>query len=285
MCFALMAAFVKAAGVRLPAIQLVWMRCILAIPLVAALIWGCRKPWRPTNKALLVGRSLLGLGAMSLSFYGLTKLELADQLMLSKTGPLWIAVLSPLMLAERAGPGTLAAVAMALIGCALILQPTLAIGNVAGAAVLLAALFSALAHMVLRRLSVTDSSMTIVFWFCVVTCAITTPVVLTIGAWPTPLEWLYLVAVAIAATAGQLFMTHAYAVEEAPVVSASGYTNVLFGVAIGFLIWGEVPGPWTIFGGVLLLGAGLSLIGLRSRGSRPFQHAGTPGAEPRVEPS
>ncbi len=218
---------------------------------------------------------------MSLSFYGLTQLELADQLMLSKTGPLWIAALSPLLLSERAGPGTLVAVFSALLGCALILRPTLAIGDIAGAAVLLSALLSALAHMVLRRLSTTDSSMTIVLWFCILTGAITTPVVATVGLLPTPLEWLYLTAVATGATAGQLFMTHAYAVEEAPVVSASGYTNVLFGVAIGFLFWGEVPGPYTLAGGLLVLGAGLSLVGFRPRGSRLFQHERTPSRRRR----
>ncbi|MEM6733894.1 MAG: EamA family transporter, partial [Myxococcota bacterium] len=192
-------------------------------------------------------------------------------LMLSKTGPLWVAALAPVVLGEPTRKGTWLSVAAALLGCALLLRPTLAVGNVAGAAVLTGAFFSALAHMVLRRVSASDASMTIVFWYCSILALVTTPFAFAFGMRPTPLEWIYMSVVAVAATAGQVLMTHAYTVEEAPIVSASGYSNIVFGVLFGFLFWGEVPAIESWIGGGLIVASGLSLVVLSSRVPRHYR--------------
>lgn len=269
--FATMAAFVKAVGQRLPAIELVFLRCLLALPLMAVLLRSSGQPLRAVNRAGIGLRSVFGLFAMTLSFYGLARLDLVDQMMLSKTTPLWIAVLAPLVLSENANRVTWWAVAVSLIGSALVLRPSLAVGNLAGAAVLGGALASALAHMMLRRLSATDPSTTIVFWFCLVTAALTAPFALVYGSWPTPQEWLLMAGVAVAATVGQLLMTHAYAVEEAPVVSASGYINVVFAMVLGLVFWREVPSLWSFAGGILIVCSGLVLALYTRRPAQPYR--------------
>lgn len=282
--FATMAALVKAAGDRLPAVELVFLRCLLALPLMAFLLHSSDQPLRAVNRSGIGLRSVFGLFAMTLSFYGLARLDLVDQMMLSKTTPLWIAVLAPLVLRENANRLTWWAVAVSLFGSALVLRPSLAVGNLAGAAVLGGALASALAHMMLRRLSATDPSTTIVFWFCLVTAILTAPFALVFGSWPTPLEWLFMAGVAVAATVGQLLMTHAYAVEQAPVVSASGYMNVVFAMILGLAFWREVPSLWSFAGGILIVGSGLVLALYTRRPAQPYRSI-RPDSQREVLPS
>ncbi len=65
------------------------------------------------------------------------------------------------------------------------------------------------------------------------------------------------------ATAGQLFMTHAYQADEAPGVAAAGYASVVFSMLLGWLIWTEVPSTGAWLGGGLVVGSGMLLV--RSR--------------------
>lgn len=260
LCFAIMAALVKGASTRLPAVQLVWMRSVLALPMVWTLLMRSRQQRIPNHRLGVLLRSVFGTLAMSLSFYSLAMLPLSDQMLLSKTGPLWIALFAPLFLNERANAVTWICVLTALAGSAVVLRPSYQMGNIGGIAALSGAFFSAVAHMWLRRLRSSDASITIVFWFNVLTAVLTTPVVFWAGQWPSVREWLFMTAVAVAATAGQLLMTQAYATEEAPRVSAASYVNILFGLLIAYIVWGEVPSVSSGSGGILIIAAGWLLV-------------------------
>ena len=273
-----MAALVKALAPRLPAMELVFFRSLLALPLLYLLVRRKGASLLPVNRWLVSFRAFSGTAAMFLYFWGLGQMPLADGMIIGKVQPLLIALLAPLLLHERVKGGVWLAALLSFAGVWLILEPTLRVGELGGVAFLASALFSALAHMSLRRLSVADGPMVIVWSFTLITTVITAPLMLADFVMPTALEWLALFAIALLGTLGQLLMTRAYAVEEASVVSASGYSGVLWGVFWGFILWGEAPGTTVWLGGALVVLGGMALLWLRrGLGPRDFSLRPTSG--------
>ncbi len=264
-CFSVLAAVVKHLTADLPAIELVFWRALLAFPVLALVLRRRRVHPVPKAKGLMLVRVLFGAAAMTLFYVALGELPITDALLLAKMQPLWIALLAPLVLHERASAATFASIGTSVLGVVLVLQPSLEVSVAGGLAIVASTLLSALAHMSIRRLSATDEPDVIVLGFVAGTAVLTAPVALAVMVWPTPEQWLYLGLVAALATAGQLLMTRAYATEEAPVVATAGYTTVLYGVLLGVLVFGERPPVLTWIGGALLVTAGLGLVWSRRR--------------------
>jgi drug/metabolite transporter (DMT)-like permease len=265
--FSLMAVLVKALSPRFSPFELVFYRCSLPLP---ALFWLARRrgvSLRPQNAKLVALRSGSGLVSLLLSFWALERLPLATSAFISKAQPTMVALLSPFVLGERPSRGTLGAIACALVGVTLILQPSLAFGNLAGLATLVASFTSAVSHLTVRRLSSEDDPVVIVFDFTALAALACAPVFLFHATAPTALDLLGFLGLAIFSTAGQLLMTAAYAVEEAPSVAAVSYTSALFAVFWDWLFWGDTPGPLVWLGGALLVAAGLVLVRLSARRS------------------
>ncbi len=258
--FSLMAALVKLVAPRIPTLEIVAVRCALPVPF---LIWLIRRRGVSViarNRRLILLRAAAGLTAMSLFFWALGELPIGDTLLLGRSQPVLVALLAPLLLRERLTPAALLSLVLSITGVALVLQPTLNVGNVAGLAVLGGAMASAVAHIIVRRLSADDDPMVIVLDFTVLTAAVALPIAAPLAVVPGPFDALALVGIAALATAGQLLLTGAYAIEEAPVVAAASYASVAFGVVWGFLFWGEIPAMLVWIGGALVVGAGILLL-------------------------
>jgi drug/metabolite transporter (DMT)-like permease len=89
-----------------------------------------------------------------------------------------------------------------------------------------------------------------------------------------------LFAVGAFATAGQLLLTRAYAVERAPVVAAASYAGVLWAFLLDLIVFGETPTVWVFAGGGLVVLSSLYLAlgspGVRSAGSTPGEGPTSP---------
>jgi len=256
----LMAVLVKWLTARLPIAEVVFGRAALSIPL---LVWLTRRRGAPLlarDRRAIAARVVFGAVAMFLIFYGLQNLPLADVSMLTKTQPVWVALLAPLFLRERAGPVVLICLALSVGGAALVLQPSFSVGNRVGLAVLLAAAASSLAHLSVRRLSAQDDPATIVLDFVVFLSLVSGLAMLPDARLPTLVELSALLGVALSATTGQLLLTRAYAADEAPGVATAGLASVVFAILLGWVFWGHVPAPAAWLGGGLIVTAALVLL-------------------------
>src|SRR5690349_19834567 len=101
--FTAMTALVKFVSARVPTMEVVLWRTVVPIPL---LLWLVKKrgynAW-PTRPLLLVRRSIAGVFAMGMSFYGYGRVPLSNAIMLTRTEPILIALLAFWMLGERPG--------------------------------------------------------------------------------------------------------------------------------------------------------------------------------------
>ncbi|KPK24569.1 MAG: permease [Desulfobacterales bacterium SG8_35_2] len=273
-CFATMSAFIKAIGQSLPLVELVFLRCLLSLPVLFLIVRIRQRPLIVKAKKLLLLRTIFGMTAMSGFFYALTHLPFAECIFLGRTQPLIIALLAPVILDEKTPAAGWFAILSGLAGVALIVKPGVSWSPGAWVAIG-AAGASALAHMLVRRLNATEYPLVIVFNFTALTCFFAGIWSLPNFAAPTPMQWFFLICVALFASFGQLCMTLAYQHDRAPAVASASYTSVVLAVIFGYFFWGEVPHPLTWLGGSLIVAGGILLFRSRIHVKEPPSPAAT----------
>ncbi len=256
--FASMGATIKVLSGQLPNESIVFFRNLIGLALV--LPWVLRRGAgnvRTAHVRLHLLRGLAGLGAMYCFFYALANIPLAEAMLLKLTAPLFIPVIAFLWLAELVPVKVRWSVLTGFAGVALILRPGFEeISSVALIALLGAAL-AALAKVTVRRLTLTEPTTRIVFFFALIGTLVSAVPLAWSWVAPSPSAWGLVVAVAALATAGQLLMTRAYSLAPACQVGPFTYSSVLFATAYGWLFWDELMDLLTLCGALLVVAAGV----------------------------
>jgi drug/metabolite transporter (DMT)-like permease len=290
--FSVMAACVKAAREVAPAGEAVFFRS--AIALLPVLLWAA---WITGLRAAVVTRNLrghawrgvIGASAMGLSFAALGLLPLPEVIAIGFAAPLIATVLAVILLGEVVRAWRWSAVAVGFAGVVVMVWPRLTLigegpadGAALGAALALAAAFlMALAQIHVRWLTRTEPTIAIVFWFHV-TCSLASLVTLPFGwSWPSAETWALLILAGLFGGAAQILVTESYRLAPASTVAPFDYSSMLYGLLIGWLVFGELPHPMVYWGAALVIGAGLAILWREHRlGIAARRTGGRPGMAP-----
>ena len=256
--FAVMGAMVKAAG-ALPVHEKVFFRNLVTLVITAGMAWQHREnPFGPTpHLGLLLLRSFAGLGGVSLYFYAIGHLTLADASMLNKVSPFFVTLLAAMFLGERITRRVGGGLVLAFVGALLVMKPAFGLQPLPALAGLGSAFCAGLAYTVVRHLKGRVQPRRIVFYFSLVSTLATTPLLVLWPVMPQGWQWVWLLGTGVFAAGGQVFLTLAYHNAPAGQVSIWSYNHVLFALLIGLVVWGEQPGLVSIGGGVLIILAAL----------------------------
>ena len=257
--FAGVGALVKAASVDLPTEVVVFFRNAVALAFLL--------PWlliRRRNLSLKTGclhlhllRAVAGLSAMYCFFIALKLLRLADAMLLCYTLPIFIPIIEWFWLKEPVSRQTKIAVIVGFIGIALVLKPGFGLFQAAGLVGLASGLLAALAIVGIRRMTVTEPVVRVVFYFTVFgTLVSAIPLAWT---WQNPTGHLLaaLCVMGVLAIMAQICLTKGYSLAPAGQVGPFNYGNVVFAALLGWLIWGETLDGLTLAGAVLTCSAGI----------------------------
>ncbi|GAB6068351.1 pseudopaline transport inner membrane protein CntI [Methylothermus subterraneus] len=259
--FAGMAAVVRHLSAALPQAELVFFRNALALLFLLPLLIKQGVSLRTPCFGLHLLRAGSGLAAMYLYFYALARLPLADALLLNYTSPLFLALFATLWLRERWTRTRIAAWLLGAGGLGLVFQPSAAAFSLAGLTGLASGALAGLALTAVKRMAASEPSTRIVTWFALLSTLISA-LPLLVG--PTLAarreEWLWLLAMGLLGSLGQLGITRAVALAPASQVSPLTYSSLLFAGLIGYLLWGERPNVSEAAGMGLILAAGV-LVG------------------------
>jgi len=216
-----------------------------------------------------VVRAFTGTMAQGCSFYALTVLPLAEQTALTYTTPLFVTLLSIPFLGERVGIHRWSAV---LLGFAGILVIALGAGAFQGGALpdrvmaigmavaVSQGVWSAITTLLVRSLSASESSATIVLWQSLLMTAFTLAALPFVWINPSPLEWVLLVLVGLVGGVAQVMLTEAYASAQVSALGPYSYTSILWSVAIGWVVFSDAPGWNTLAGAALIVVSGLYIL-------------------------
>ncbi|MGD8860457.1 MAG: DMT family transporter [Myxococcales bacterium] len=259
--FALMTLFVRLAGRGMPSQEIVTARAGFTLLFTYVLLRRSRMPMLGNNRRLLLLRGLSGFAALSCVYYAVTSLPLAEATVIQYLHPTFTAVLASKVLGERVRRGTGTSLLLGAAGVVLIARPDVmlqqggaALPTLGLAAAIGGALLTSCAYVIVRKLGQTEDPLVIVFYFPMVALPASIPAMVAAGAvWPTPGEWVLLLLVGISTQVGQLSITRGLQLHEVGKASVYSYTQVLFATLLGAVFLDELPTPWTLAGGALIL--------------------------------
>ncbi|WP_193185900.1 DMT family transporter [Nisaea sediminum] len=256
--FSLMQANVKLLGARLDTFQIAFFRCAFGLAVILPFMFRAGSHVFKTRRPLAhLLRGCLGAGAMACGFYSVTHMPLADATAISFAKPLFMIVLAVLFLNETVRWRRWSATAVGFLGVLIMVRPgSSEIGFAAGIA-LLGTLFVALVVVVVKKLATTESPLTILFSFGIISTSIMTVPAILVWQEPTWSEMAMLLAVGALGSAGQACAVKGFKVGEATAVVPFDYSRLLFAGFIGFWLFGDVPGLHTLAGAGLIVASTL----------------------------
>jgi drug/metabolite transporter (DMT)-like permease len=257
--FVLMGVGIRMVAQELPSAEIVFFRNFIGLVLLLPLLArhrGTNLLTRVPHLHLL--RGLAGLSAMYCFFYAIAHIPLAEAMLLKLTSPLFIPLVALLWLGEAVPWRVRWALLIGFAGVALILRPDFGQVSPVASVALLGGLFAALAKVTVRRLSRTEPTTRIVFYFALVGVLVSSAPLF--WYWQTPsaraLGWL--LALGLCATLGQLLLTRGLSLAPAARMGAFGFFSVVFAALVGWILWEEVLTWAMLAGSVLVVLAGLA---------------------------
>jgi len=215
---------------------------------------------------LQVLRGLTLVSSLSMLFFALKFLPLAEATVLSFTSPLWIVAFSAFVLREKVGWRRWSAVVVGLGGAAIVMRPGSEIFQWLAVLPLVGAIFFALYTIVTRVIGGRDPFETTMFYsFGVAAAAVLAVAALTDWQWPTAWEWGQIMLMAALGCAGHFGMLQALAWADASLVAPFNYVRVLWAIGLGYLWFGAIPSAWTFAGGGVVIASGLYVLWRETR--------------------
>ncbi len=205
-------------------------------------------------------RAISLISSTFLFTFSLRYLSLPVAATVASAGPLFVTALAPVLLGESVRWRRWAAVVVGFSGVVLITRPT---GGGLHWLVLLplgSAFASALADIVTRHMTATESSISILFYTTLgllVASLMTAPF-----GWSEPgaREFALLALAALFEGAGLYLMIESFRHGEATIVAPFRYLMLLWAVLLGLVIWGDFP-TWNVFAGAAaIMGSALYIF-------------------------
>ncbi|HOM13801.1 MAG TPA: DMT family transporter [Rubrivivax sp.] len=239
--------------------QLMLLRSSIGLLLLWPLLHagGGRAAMRTQRPREHAARNLVHYAAQYGWFAALTLIPLAQVVAIEFTMPVWTTLLAAAFLGERITRWKLLAVALGLLGVALVVRPQAAGLNAGHAVALAAALGFAVSVALTKSLTRSDDALTIIFWMLVVQSLLGVLPALAVWRWPTAAGWGWIVLVAFCGTFSHYCMARALRHAEATVVVPMDYLRVPLTALAGWLIYAERMDLPTVLGAALILGANL----------------------------
>lgn len=260
-----MAATLKVAGQIMSVWEMLLVRSVIALLLLTPALAASRFSAIRTRRGLVhMIRGLMGTCAFSLFFLAVTHIDLTLAVTLGFTRNLFIVLLAAMFLGEVIRMRRTAATVAGFAGVVVCVQPSADTFDPWTLTAIGFALVAAGVTVVVKRLSETESPLTIVFYTYVYMGAVALAPALLNWESPTIHELLLVLLVAIFSTLGQTCMVHGLRAAEATAVTPFEYTRILYAFVFGYLLFGEIPGPSTWIGGSIIIGSTL-YIAYRNR--------------------
>jgi drug/metabolite transporter (DMT)-like permease len=259
--FSLMALLIKLLGQRLHITQILLVRQIGMVIMVApAILRNFPGSLRTARPGLQLIRVFCALVAMLFGFTAIIHMPLADATAIFFAKSFFITVFAVFFLAETVGVYRWSAVLIGFVGVMIMLQPGTDNFSIYGLASLAGAAGAAAVMILLRLLSRSDSADTIMIYGALGVGLVM--IIPGIYFWQqaTASEWLLLAAVAVVSYFGQKCNIFAYKHGEASLLASLDYVRLLWATLFGFLIFDQLPGISTWFGAVIVVGAAIFTI-------------------------
>jgi drug/metabolite transporter (DMT)-like permease len=262
---------VRAIGGQLHVFQVVWMQTIVMFGamLIASLTGGGWRRLRTSHPFLHVARGLLAVTSISLVFASYARLPLSDVYAVLFTVPLLVSILGVPLLGERVSRGHWLAITCGLAGVLVMTGPFGADSK--GWEMLLpigGAFSNALGFLLVRRMQRTETTESMGVYGNLVVLLAVTPVLPYVFEVPSLPQLSLSIGGGLFGAAGFACLVLAYRSSSAASVAPFQYSQILWAVLLGFLLFQDQPDARTLAGAAIAAASGYWLLNRRP-GSAP----------------
>ena len=215
---------------------------------------------RSSNYPMLFLRGATGILAMMSWFYGLVHVPTTEATALSFTAAIFTALAAIVFLREKVRIRRWAAIICGFIGVLVVLRPDTEDFNPMMLLVLFSTVFWALSITIVKHLSKTDTSTSLVAWMSILLTVLSLPLALFFWQWPVGEQWLWLIAMGILGTLGHLCMVRAVSMADTTAVMSIDFFRMIWGTLIGIYFFADAIVASTWIGGVIIFASGLYII-------------------------
>ena len=251
LCFSVMSLCIKqASNAGIDPFQIVFARVLFGFIAILpfALIAG-PSVLRSDRHVRHFVRSIAGVTAMILLFFGFSRLNMTETVALNFTVPFFVTLGAVLFLGETIRLRRIAATVVGFVGVLIVAQPWHQALSWAQLFPLAAAVMMAVAFLIVKDLTKTETTIRLVtfqgFWMSLFT------VIPAVLVWqnPTPTVWLLLISAGLIATIGQWMLVLAARQGEASAIMSFDYLRLPFVALLELTILGVVPELASLVGG------------------------------------
>lgn len=239
----------------------------LVVVVICANSFGTLRQVSLASAPLQIVRNVFHFTGQNLWFYAVTVIPLAQLFALEFTSPLWVLILSPLILGEKlTGPRLFAAV-MGFIGVLLVTRPGATEINSGVITAALAAICFAATMMITKVLTRTESLTSIMLYLTVTQ----TVFGLICAGWdgdiapPTGQSAWLLGMVGLAGLVAHFCLTKALSIAPATIVVPMDFVRLPLIAVVGMLVFGEALDPWVLAGAALIFAGNYTNLWFETR--------------------
>lgn len=257
--FSSMAVAGRELGGQLDTFEIMLFRSLFGFVVVAALLTFTRR-WRVVRVDRIgthLFRNIAHFIGQNLWFFAVTVTPLATVFALEFTTPLWVILLSPLLLAERLTAIRTFAAVLGLTGILIVARPTpdtIDAGLLAAAA---AAIFFAVTMIATKRLTRHESIGGIMFWLTLIQSFLGLIAAGYDGviALPDAGNIAYVLVIAVGGLTAHFCITNALAIASASVVAPFDFARLPTIAIVGMILYAEPIDLWVLIGAVIIFAA------------------------------
>ena len=247
---------------HIPLLQIVWARYLGATLLALVLANPIARPeiLHSQRLGLQLIRSMLLLASTFLSFISVRYLQLAQTTAIFFALPLTIALASGPILGEWVGPRRYAAILIGFFGVLIVVQPWSGAVHPAMLLCVVNVVVTAGYNMLTRVLAQRDRAMTTLIYTTAGGAVLLSPVIAFIWVQPeSATVWLVMALIGLTGACSHGLLIAAHARAPASILAPFVYTQLIWAIVSGFLVFGDIPGLATLTGGGIVISSGLYL--------------------------
>lgn len=237
----------------------------------------------PRNTKLILARSFLHC-SLSIPWYvvWMSGYALGDSYAIAAVAPLLMTLLAIPMLGERVGWRRWCSCGVGFVGVLVMLQPGGDLWRWETGLLLIAVVGMAVSRIWMRVLAATDTPTTIAFWLMLTHIPLGLAILPIPSLWPPtgqpdliPSTGIFLLLCFFGASnaIAHMLFSRGYALASVATLAPLEYTPLLWGLALGFAIFGEIPAWTTLGGAAIVIAAGIYNVH-RERMRRAEERAG-----------
>ena len=243
---------------EIPVSQIVFMRSVVMMVLVAFLVYRNKINPLGTNRKLLILRGLFGTVGIALFFYTLHNMPLATAVVVHYLTPIFTVLISVIITRVNIKPIQWLFFIICFIGVLVVkgFDPRVETGPLVIG--VLGTVGAALAYNIIGFLKETEHHLVIMFYFPFVTIPLVSIYILITGewVWTNTINWTMLTIIGVLTYFAQYFLTRAYQIGNVSKVSVMSYLGIFYALFFGYAFFNE----W--YSVVVILGLLLVVVGV-----------------------